>query len=137
MTSLEAVEIVYQHLKTSVLFTDLKKPNGGLYRFQRPTGSDREDVVVNSLTLNRNSIQQGVLNVNLFVPNLTLTFNGQQDKSQPNIKRLAELSLLAEQALKVVKMPNYTFRVQQDNLFPDENYQHYQSFRVSFNSINI
>jgi len=136
-TSAEALEIVYQHLLKSVLFTDPKRPKGLLYKRQRPIGSKAEDVVINTLTLNRAVIQEGVLNVNLYVPNLSL--NNNTDNTQPNNSRLLELSILANTALEEIWATDgsYTFQVQQDHTFEDTNNQHYQNFRIEFTAVNM
>ncbi len=136
-TTIQAVEIVYQHLLGSVLFTDAKKPTGNLYRYQRPDGSGAEDVVVNSIMLNRRSVQEGVLNVNLFVPNKVLQLATGTDRSQPNHKRLSEISELANTVLNEVWGTGYMFEVQQDNMIPDENNQHFLNFRLNFKALNI
>jgi hypothetical protein len=120
--------------------TDAKKPNGKLCKYERPQNSVLEDVVVNSLTLGRDDVQEGVLNVNIYVPNLELVSNP-SDRSQPNTARLLYLSTLGNTALGEGEeiwdeTGNYTFNIQQDNVMQDENNQHYVSFRVEFYSQN-
>lgn len=139
-TSITALNMLYQHISHSVLMTDVKKPNGKLCKYQRPLNSILEDVVINSLGLNREDVQEGVLNVNIFVPNLNLPSNA-ADKSQPDTARLTYLLNLANTALGEGEeiwesTGNYCFRLQQDNLFQDENNQHYLNLRVEFYSLN-
>ena len=138
-TSSEALEIVFQHLLKSALFTDPKRPKGNLYKRQRPAGSKVEDVVINTLILNRLVIQEGVLNVNLYVPNLVLNTATGVDTTQPNNSRLLELSILANAALEEIWATDgsYTFQVQQDHTFEDTNNQHYQNFRIEFTAVNM
>ena len=136
-TGLEVVDIVRNYLNASGLMTDLTKPNGGLYKFQRPLNSAKEDVVVNLLTQGRGQVADGMVNVNIYVPNLSLTSSGVVDQTQPNTARLKYLSGLASNALDEVYGTDYNFSVQQDNLFQDDNNQHYVNLRVSFTSINI
>jgi len=143
MTSIEAVEIVYQHLKNSVLFTDAKKPNGSLNKYQRPAGSGLEDVVVNSIVMGRAAVQRGVLNVNVYVPNLELPGNSNIDRSQPDYIRLTELAKLTELALPEtdIKIPGrnelVTFEIQQDTGPYEDNGQHFLNFRIDFRTLNI
>lgn len=135
-TSFDVVNILYSHVKNSILFADMKKASGGLYKFQRPANSIKEDVVINSLSVNREEVQQGIVNVNIHVPNLIIS----GDSSQPNTKRLDELSDLFQQAFEgEIWEANgqYEFNIQQDILFQDSNNQHYINFRIEFNSINI
>lgn len=136
-TSLEVVNILYQRVKNGILFSDAKKPNGGLYKFQRPANSVKEDVIINSLPIDRSAVQQGVLNVNTFVPNLVIG----SDNSQPNTARLTELAVLFNQALGEGNevsdiVGDYIFNIQQDNIFSDTNNQHYINFRIEFYSPN-
>jgi hypothetical protein len=139
-TSLSALNMLYQHITHSVLMTDAKKPNGKLCKFERPLNSALEDVVLNSLGLNREDVQEGVLNVNIFVPNLVLPSNP-NDKGQPDTARLLYLSNLANTALGEgdeiwEATGQYCFNLQQENLFQDENNQHYLNLRVEFYSLN-
>lgn len=138
-TTLDAMTILYGYIKASELFTSPRKPNGGLYKGQRPANSTLEDVVINSLVMNRADVQAGVFNVNLFVPNLEIMLNGIMDKSQPNTARLTELSGIFSNVMREVWADDgdYTFNIQQDQLFSDTNNQHYQNFRIEFYSQNL
>ena len=136
-TGLDVVDILRAYLATSALMSDANKPNGGLYKYQRPLNSAKEDVVVNSLAQGRGQISEGVLNVNIYVPNLTHPVVAKGDNTQPNVPRLKYLTNLASIALDEVYGEDYNFRVQQDNLFPDANNQHYVNLRIEITSINI
>jgi hypothetical protein len=136
-TSLSALNMLYQHILHSVLLTDAKKPNGKLCKLERPLNSVLEDVVINSLGLNREDVQEGVFNVNVYVPNLKLLRPNDADKSQPDTARLLYLSTLANTALGEGEeiweaSGNYCFKLQQDQLYQDENNQHYMGYRVEF-----
>lgn len=140
LTARDAAQIVFDHLQNSVLFTDVLRPTGELYHSgERPQGSDKEDVVINIIGLNRAVIQRGRLNVNIYVNNLKVWNNGAWDYTQPNTLRLAILSRLANQALEEVGDPtgNWTFTVLDDTDYPDTNNQHYLNFRVDFRAVNI
>jgi hypothetical protein len=139
-TALDAATILYRHLAASVLFSDAAKPSGELWLYQRPQGSRTEDVVINSLGMSRDGIQQGVLNVNAYVPNLERTQpGGEKDRTLPNTRRLTELSNLLNQALRETWAPDggYVFQVQQDQVFPDTNQQHFVNFRIEFRAVNF
>jgi hypothetical protein len=138
-TSLSALNMLYQHISHSVLMNDVKKPNGKLCKLERPLNSVLEDVVINGLGLNREDVQEGLLNVNVFVPNLILPSNP-NDKSQPDTARLTYLLDLANTALGEgdeiwEATGQYCFNLQQENIFQDENNQHYINLRVEFYSI--
>lgn len=139
ITSLDVIDIMYAFIKDSVLMTGENKPNGGLYKQTRPINSASEDCVLNALPFNRDDVQQGIINFNIYVPNLQLHLNGVTDNTQPNYKRLKQLSIIANSVLDDVWSDNasYTFNVQQDNIFSDpDNNQHYINFRIEFYSPN-
>lgn len=137
-TSLDAINILYLFIAGSELMTGIHKPNGGLYKQQRPINSVQEDVVINSITLNHLQVQSGVLNVNIHVPNLALAMAGIVDTTQPNFARLTQLGAIASGLLNCVWEPSgeWTFEVQQDNIFEDVNNQYYLNFRINFYSRN-
>ena len=138
-TSSEAVNLLYQHIKASELMLGDHKVSGGLYKLQRPIQSVKEDIVINALPLNREQLQEGLLNVNVYVPNLSLQLNGLTDNSQPNTARLTELTKIGSDVLNEIDGPGaeYSFILQQEVVFEDTNNQHYINFRLEFYSINI
>ena len=142
LTSIEVVNVLYQYVKNSVLFSDAAKPTGKLKKYQRAVNSNDEDVVINGLPINEEPVQECVLNINVYVSNYETTNNGVIDKSEPDTERILYLSKLAKQALNNGKeiwdvAGNYCFKLQQDRIEPDDNYQHYINFRVEFYSLNI
>lgn len=134
-TALQAVNLLRSLLQKSLLMTHFYRPNGKIYKYQRPTGSKAEDVVINSLPLNRSALQRGILNVNLFVPNLT------SDTALPNITRLEQIETLMELVFAEGDVwsadGTHQFTIDNQNLFPDENSQHYLNFRIEFTNVNL
>jgi hypothetical protein len=135
-TSIEVVNVLFQTITNSVLFSDVKKPNGKLCKFERPLNSVLEDVVINALGLDRDDLQEGVLNVNVYVPNIKFE-DRPTDKSQPDTGRILYLSKLTNLALGSGEeiwdaSGKWCFCIQQDNPFPDTNNQHYINFRIEF-----
>lgn len=138
----EVVNIIYKYLQTSPLMLDAKKPTGNLCKKTRPQNSNLEDVVIDSLGLNRDAVQKGIFLINIFVPNLNPDqipqLNG--DRSQPDTGRLLYLGKLLDESISGEvweESGDYVFQIQQDDTFEDTNNQHYQSFRIEFYSINI
>ncbi|WP_231489913.1 hypothetical protein [Pedobacter sp. Leaf170] len=140
VTTAGAINILFEYLKNSEVLSDEKKVNGHLYKMQRPLNSSKEDVVINAITMGRESVQNGILNVNAYCKNQTLTLPGAlSDNSQPDYTRLDEISNLLNKALgegREIYLNNgsYCFKVQQDVIIPDENEQHYVNFRIEFYS---
>lgn len=141
VTSAQAVLDLVALLKTSPLVSGSHQITGKVQAFQRPLNSTKEDVIVNSLTLDRDVVQKGMLNVNLYVPNELLQnkVTGEVDASQPDMERLAYLSQVASDFLKDHWYGGGTlnFEVQSDNLFPDKNNEHYINLRVEFRALNV
>ena len=42
--------------------------NGAIYKDKRPSGSTKEDIVINSLPMTNGFMQNGVFNINIYVP---------------------------------------------------------------------
>lgn len=135
MTTLEAVNIVWRILNDSALKNAL---SGSIYKLKRPLNSAKEDVVVNSLPINSEQLQYGVINVNLHVPNLVITANGAQDYTQPDFVRLKELSATAIPLLTDVWDDGWHFDVQQHTVIEEaEVNEHFVNIRLEFYAVNI
>lgn len=126
-----------EFLETSLLFTDPNKPNG-ILSSDRLDNSEAEDVIVEPLPLNARQIQEGVLNVNIFVQNKKLDFNGVIDRSQRDQKRLAYLERLLTDAFEGGFWgTDYNFALQQTNIIKDGNYEHFINARIEYTAVNI
>lgn len=133
MNSLEAIDKVFNHLKGGLLSTSI---TGGVYKHRRPINSVTEDVVINSLGINNEKLQRGVLNVNIHVPNKILRIGGIQTTDQPDHTRLLALTTIAKDELNDIWVDDYGFDVQQDNPIEDEG-ETFTNIRLEFFNINI
>lgn len=98
-TQVEITDMIYQYLNG----TDFANPSkgglsGAIYQLQRPEGSDKEDLVIGTLSLDMETVQLGVFNLNLHVPNIKVKVNG-REQSQPNRARMRVLSKLLQDAI--------------------------------------
>lgn len=137
-TSIEVMKLLKSYIVRSLLMTDVKKPNGKLCDDERPLNSELEDVTINGLALVKDDVDEAVLNVNIYVPNLKFP-KDPADKSQPNTARLTELSKLGNKAFLDGEeiwddAGEYCFKYQQDTVMKDENNQRYLNFRIEFYS---
>lgn len=135
-TTLEIVDIIYKYLDESSL-----KPTitGQIYKNDRPVNSRLEDVVINSLPINNEQLQEGVINVNIFVSNQVHKINDVQDDTQANHPRLKQLSALACGILKDVFLviSDCGFDIQQQNMLPDETAkEHFINIRLKYYGVN-
>jgi hypothetical protein len=66
---------------------------GKVYMFIRPKNSLLQDVVLNTLAITNDQLQQGVFNVNIHCPNLTgVVIEGVTDNTQPDITSLTNIT---------------------------------------------
>lgn len=137
VTAIQAAEILFGHLSKSGLRQAI---TGNIYLFQRRSEHQGEDIVINTIGVNNQSVQRGILNVNVYVPNHNL--NGEQHRMEmamPNLARLSELAALGKAALDLTWNAGelWNFEYQQDTVMPDRNNEHFINFRVEFRAINI
>lgn len=140
LSAIEVINILYVHIKNIVVVTGIKKINGSVYKMQRPINSDKEDIVINSLPISGSQIQEGVLNVNIYVPDIKL-MNSDKTASTflPNTARMTELSRLAINDLSEFWSPDgdYVFELENTGIYPEDNNQHYINLRIRFYSPSI
>lgn len=94
-TASEFISTIKKYIKASALFTDVHKPNG-IVASKRLDNSETEDVIVNSSSLGFEQVQDGMMNINLYVKNLHMRMNPSDatsgfDDSQPDDERIAYL----------------------------------------------
>lgn len=137
ITTLTAVDIVLQQLVTSPIKTAI---TGGIYK-KRPLNSQLEDVIINSPTINAGQLQEGLVNVNVHVPNIVISVGGVQDPTQPNTLRLQQLvdmavTVLAD-AWKDGGDVNFTVQQISGLIEESENNSHYVNIRLLFYAVNL
>lgn len=135
-TTLDVVDIVWKHLDQSSLKVAI---TGKIYKNGRPINSKVEDVVINSLPINNELLQEGVVNVNIFVPNKDHLIGGYQDNTQADHARLKTLASQAAGILNevFVTASDVGFDVQQQAMIEDkEAKEHYINIRLSYYCVN-
>lgn len=131
MNALKIVDLMYVYLGGTSLRAAI---TGGMYKNnERPVNSTKEDIVISNLGTPNLQLQQSVLNVNIWVPELET--NGTW---YPDHARMEVLAALAESDLKLGVFDGYHFRLQQQLLFREEQVkQYFINNRVEFYSKNI
>ena len=134
-SNLTAVDIMFSHLKGSPLESAI---TGNIRKHRRIANSSKEDVVINSLALNNEQLQKGVLNVNIHVPNLSIPTESPQvmDTEYPNSERLNYLTSLSIPILKDKWGTDYNFDIEQIHLITEED-SSFNNIRITFYAINI
>ena len=126
-TQFDAINLIYSAINVSPLKTAI---NGAIYKFKRPT-SAKEDIVINSLVLGNTNFQEGVFNVNIYVPNITV--NG---ASLPNTARLGQLETLGNSLFEHITSQDYSIYKESTSLFEEVAInQNYINFRLIFKSL--
>lgn len=113
----ECKDMIYQKIAASPLKTAI---SGEICKDRRPQNSDKENIVIGMIDLSDGSVQQGTINVNIYVPDKDVTINGRVQK-QPNGPRLRELSRMALNVLKEIYFEDCSFWVanQSENKEPN------------------
>ncbi len=132
-TTLDSIDILYAILFASALKDEI---TGKIYKLNRQLGSNKEDVVINSLPITGNQLQRSTLNVNIYVPDMSIKIDGQTQR-QPNYVRLKTLAALAVLALADHYNDTYNLWISnQAVLSEDATKQHYVNFRIEFKNVN-
>lgn len=132
MHSIDTDDTLFQILNAS---DDLKAElTGGIYVLgERPDGSEKEDIVVNNLFINHTTPQTGTSNVNIHVPDMTLTIGGKQ-QHKANRERLRTLTALVLEALKAANIQGLAIRITNETIIKEPNIpEHYNNIRIDWN----
>lgn len=135
-TTLDIVDILYQAIKASSLKTAI---SGGVYK-HRPVNSGKEDVIINSLPVTGDQLQEGFANVNIHVPNLMLSIGGLQDRTQPDSVRLKALAALAVDTLKnlLAESGDVSFTITNQTVFEEPDiFENYVNIRLKYYAVNV
>lgn len=110
--------------------------SGSIYKDKRPAGSVKEDIVINSISMDNSFLQDGVFNVNFYVPMLSVSIGG-TTQYMPNNNRMAEISKAASQVLDNVFKPEYNLTIVNHNTFEVEAENAiYINFRINLKAYN-
>lgn len=114
-SDIEIKDILYQIIKGSSLELAI---TGELYKNQRPTDSDKEDIVISVLDGLVGQIQSSVINVNIYVRDVA-----RGDDMIENEPRIRELSRLAISTLEDVSGGEYRFSIEKQQCLKVEGIQ--------------
>ncbi|MDD1548810.1 hypothetical protein MPN29_03675 [Riemerella anatipestifer] len=106
--------------------------NGQIYKYNRPVNSNKEDIVINSLTMTNQMLQNGVFNINCYVPKKSVTVGGITQLHKDN-KRLKEIADKVYAVLNDVWENDYNLDVETHQDFEEQN-ENYYNFRVQLNA---
>lgn len=120
----------------SILLADRPPISGSIFIDKR-TSVTKEDIVINSLTMTGQTMQNGAFNVNCYVPNLSVNAEG-VIVQVPNRARLKTISSHVARVLKSVsKNQEYNLSVEKIEQFEEEvEKANYINFRLNLNAFN-
>lgn len=131
-TPIETDDIIYRLLAADTAVNTAV--SGRIYPAgERPDGSLTADIAVNTLALDTNMPQTGTSNVNIHVPDIKLTIDGQQ-QYKTDRETLRTLTALVVEALESSVIEGLQLRISNQNLIAEESiHQHYMNVRVEWN----
>lgn len=108
---------------------------GKIYKDRRPVNSIQEDIVINSLTMTNDYLQNGVFNVNCHIPMKIINVGGITQCVQDEA-RMKTISTALYEALNEVWQDNFNLYVVNHQVIEDGGDMYY-NFRVSINAYPI
>ena len=111
--------------------------DGDIYKYHKPLNSKRTNVIVNSLTLNTQPLQEGIVNVNIHAPNLKpVTTDGVPDSGFPDSVKLGSLALVATSLLDTQFKDNFHTDIDTaPSMLQDSDGSWYINIRVNYYSV--
>lgn len=124
------------------IFEDLTLGNirsvitGNIYKDKRPSGSKKEDIVINSIAMDNSFLQDGVFNVNCYVPMLSVSING-ITQYMPDTNRMAIIAKAVYKILNQLFRPKYNLVIESHKTFEEEaENANYINFRINLKTYN-
>lgn len=132
-TVLEGKQWIFELLSQSSIKTLI---TGNIYKDKRPSGSAKEDIVINDISMDNSFLQDGVFNVNCYVPMLSVSLNG-ITQSMPNSNRMLEISKAVYPIFENIFRPKFNLTVVNHNTFEEEAEKaNYINFRINLKAYN-
>lgn len=131
ITVIELTTCIWKIVNASSLKSAI---TGGVYKNWRPTDSDKEDIVINTIIIDGSEsiIQSAVCNVNIHLPSLESAGG-----KMPHDARFEALNVHAIPLLKEGFGPNFTFWTERTALVKEENKDEwYLNYRIRFKQHN-
>lgn len=109
--------------------------SGNIYLDFRPTDSDKEDVVINSLPISHSSWQQCTANVNIYVQDIKAKVNV-VSQPVPNRGRLEAITKAVIAAVDGQGGEDWVCNVVSDHTFKNDDGSHMSNVRIEFRKLN-
>lgn len=107
--------------------------SGGIYNTDRPDNSDKEDITINTISVNGEIPQGGTSNVNIHVSDKTLKIKSQEQRKIDR-ERLREITRLVVSVLEAARVEGLIFWVSNETTIAEyATRQHYTNLRITWN----
>jgi hypothetical protein len=134
-TTIDLVDAVFLLVNTDAVKAAI---NGGVYKHKRPLGSNLQDIVINSLPVSGDQLQEVIVNLNIHLPNMAISINSQEDLTQPDLVNFRILQDLVIPLVDGAYTDDLDVVIQQQSLLEEEELkEHFLNIRLSINSPNI
>lgn len=107
--------------------------SGGVYKGDRSDDSQKEDIVVNTITVTREYPQLGASNVNIYAPDLSVKIEGKPQR-KADVERLRTLTNKVLSVLSESSIQGLMFWVTNQSVIKEPDvYQHFSNLRIEWN----
>lgn len=129
-SDIEIKDDIYNHIKGSALD---RAVTGKLCKAsKRPSGSDKEDIVISILDNGSGQIQQAFINVNIYVKD-----NIRNRQAEVNDPRCRELCKIAIEVLKVGRGAGFRFTLDKQRVMPvNGKDEHFINNKLLYKQVN-
>ena len=133
VSSIDTDDILYR-IVTEAVKAGAIKISGGVYvQGERPDDSDREDIVINTISVSHEKPQTGTSNVNIYAPDLKLKLRGKEQRKADR-ERLRIIGDALVSHLDAQNVADLEFWIESDNTIKElQVAQHYRNLRISWN----
>lgn len=133
VSSIDIDDLLYELLKAAVTAGEIEI-SGGIYNEDdRPDGSSKEDITVNTIAADHDKPQTATSNINIYVPDLYLKIKGVAQYKK-NKERLRDIGDSIIYLLDAQNLDDLEMWIEADTLlaFPDI-HQHSRNIRIKWN----
>ena len=132
-TVFEGKQWIYELLNIDVIKSNI---SGKIYKNKRPAESQKEDIVINSVLIDNDFLQDGTFNVNCYVPYISVNIDG-ITQFMPNETRLIQISKIVYPFLDNIYKPDFNLTVERHEVIDLESEKaSYINFRINLKAYN-
>lgn len=132
-TVFDAKQWIYELLNVSSVKMSI---SGKIYKNKRPAESTKEDIVINSILMDNEFLQDGTFNVNCYVPYVSVSIDG-ISQFMPNENRLSQISQLVYPLLDNIYRDEFNLTIERHETIDVESEKSsYLNFRINLKAYN-